>query len=43
MTSTNNPNIKKIQKNKWYIANPILGYQRKSYSDIEKCITNYNC
>lgn len=34
---------KKIQKNKWYITNPILGYQRKSYSDIEKCITNYNC
>lgn len=28
---------------KWYIFNKKLGYQRESYSDIEKMIVNYNC
>lgn len=27
---------------KWYINNKILGYQRESYSDIEKNTVNYN-
>ena len=27
---------------KWYINNKILGYQRESYSDIEKNVVNYN-
>jgi len=35
---------KQLQKtDKWYITNPVLGYQRMSYSDIEKRITDYNC
>ena len=35
---------KKLQKtDRWYITNPILGYQRMSYSDIEKRITDYKC
>lgn len=32
---------KKLQNDKWYVTNPVLGYQRESYSDIEKRITNY--
>ena len=32
---------KKLQTGKWYVTNPILGYQRESYSDIEKYVTNY--
>tara|TARA_Y100000816_G_C26032330_1_gene540470 strand:+ start:250 stop:861 length:612 start_codon:yes stop_codon:yes gene_type:complete len=35
---------KKLQKtDRWYITNPILGYQRMSYSDIAKRITDYKC
>jgi hypothetical protein len=30
-----------LPKSKWYFAYPKLGYQRESYSDIEKRITNY--
>ncbi len=35
---------KKLQEtDKWYVTNPILGYQRRSYSDIENRITDYRC
>ena len=34
---------KKLQPdNNWYIFNPIIGYQRESYSDIHKVVVNYN-
>ena len=33
---------KQLQHDKWFITNPVLGYQRESYSDIEKRVTNYN-
>jgi GR25 family glycosyltransferase involved in LPS biosynthesis len=32
---------KQLQYDKWYMFTNILGYQRESYSDIEKQITNY--
>lgn len=35
---------KKLQPiSKWYCFYPALGYQMKSYSDIEKRITSYRC
>ena len=33
---------KKLQNNNWFLTNPILGKQIKSYSDIEKKVVNYN-
>jgi len=28
---------------KWFLSNPILGYQEEGYSDIELCHVNYHC
>ena len=34
---------KKLQSNNnWYVLNPKIGYQRESFSDICKCVVNYN-
>ena len=33
---------KKLQGDKWFSTNPILGYQMESYSDIEKKVVDYN-
>jgi GR25 family glycosyltransferase involved in LPS biosynthesis len=34
----------KLQKtDRWYSTNPLLGYQRMSYSDLEKKIVDYKC
>ena len=32
---------KKLQNNNWFLTNPILGKQMKSYSDIEKKVVDY--
>ena len=32
---------KKLQHDKWYVTNPVLGYQYASYSDIEKMFVDY--
>lgn len=34
---------KQLQRDKWYTTKPVLGYQRESYSDIERRVTNYGC
>ena len=36
--------MKQLQhNNKWLCLSPKIGKQMESYSDIEKCSTNYNC
>jgi GR25 family glycosyltransferase involved in LPS biosynthesis len=32
---------KQLQHDRWFTTEPVLGYQRESYSDIEQCVTNY--